>query len=142
VILVKAGRNELMEAVSQIQCKPQFLTGGLKMLYAKLLMQLEALLKVMVMIVAANLRVKMAVGEVNHLKVDQVVLVTVVMRIVRQVCTTVVHLVRVVPVRGVQVKNLAKKVLVRVVQEVLRDKIGALVVNRAPNMAKNSVKAS
>ena len=112
------------------------------MLYAKLLMPPEVLLRVMVMIAVVNLRVKMVVGAVNLLKVDPVGSVTGVTRIVRLGCTMVVHLVRVVPVRGVQVKNLAKKVLVRVVQEVLRDKIGVLVVNRAPNMAKNSVKAS
>jgi hypothetical protein len=115
-----------------------------------------ALLKVMLMSAEANTKVRavgvlvvmVAVGkvvrEVDRVKMaEMVVLAIVAMMIAKLACTTVVHLVRVwVAINLGQAKNLAKKAPVKVVQEVRRVKIEALVVNLVPNMAKNLQKAN
>jgi hypothetical protein len=156
VTLAKVAVIVLTPAASQIQCKLLFLIGAQKMPCAKPLTQHVALLKAMLMNGAANTKVRAAgvlvvivaavkvVLEAHRAKMAElVVLVIVVMRIVKLACTTAVHLVQVWAVINlVQVKNLAKKVPVKVVLEVHRVKIEALVVNLVPNMAKNLQKAN
>jgi hypothetical protein len=103
----------------------------------------------MQMIVAADIRVAMVVAEVNRVRevslakenqvkaVAQVVLGSVVTRIVKLVCTTVVHL-AVVLINPVQVKNSVKKARVRVVLAQDRVKIALQVVNLGVNLVKSS----
>jgi hypothetical protein len=103
----------------------------------------------MQMIVVADIRVAMVVAEVNRVrevslakenqvKADaQVVLGNVVTRIVKLVCTTVVHL-AVVLINPVQVKNSVKKARVRVVLAQDRVKIALQVVNLGVNLVKSS----
>ena len=103
----------------------------------------------MQMIVAADIRAAMVVAEVNRVRevslakenqvkaVAQVVLGSVVTRIVKLVCTTVVHLV-VVLINPVQVKNSVKKARVRVVLAQDRVKIALQVVNLGVNLVKSS----
>jgi hypothetical protein len=67
-------------------------------------------------------------------------LVNVVMRIAKQAFTTVADLL--VPINLVQVKDLVKKALVKAHLEVVQAKIGGLVVNQLPNLARNSRKAN
>jgi hypothetical protein len=103
----------------------------------------------MKMIVAADIRVVMVVEEVNRVRevslakenqvkaVAPVVLGSVVTRIVKLVCTTVVHL-AVVLINPVQVKNSVKKARVRVVLAQDRVKIALQVVNLGVNLVKSS----
>ena len=104
----------------------------------------------MQMIVVADIRAAvMVVEEVNRVKVanlakeNQVkavaleVLDSVVMRIVRLACTTVVHL-AVVLINLVLVKNSVKKVQVRAVLAQARVKIALQVANLGVNLVKNS----
>jgi hypothetical protein len=103
----------------------------------------------MQMIVVADIRVAMVVAEVNRVRevslakenqvkaVAQVVLGSVVTRIVKLVCTTVVHL-AVVLINPVQVKNSVKKARVRVVLAQDRVKIALQVVNLGVNLVKSS----
>ncbi len=79
-----------------------------------------------------------SLAKENQVKeVAQAVLGNVVTRIVRRGCTMVVHL-AVALINLVLVKNLVKKVLVRVVLALDRGKIALQVVNLGVNLAKNS----
>jgi hypothetical protein len=151
VILAKAVVSALTLAANLIQCKLQFPIGVQKMPCAKPLIQHVALLKAMLMSVAANTKVRVVVdlgGKVDlealMVKMAELVALGIVAtRIVRLACTTVVHLVQVwVAINLAQVKNLAKKALVKVDLGVHRDKIEVLVANLVPNMAKNLQKAN
>jgi hypothetical protein len=91
------------------------------------------------MVVAEVNRVReVSLAKENQVKaVAQVVLGSVVTRIVKLVCTTVVHL-AVVLINPVQVKNSVKKARVRVVLAQDRVKIALQVVNLGVNLVKSS----
>ena len=104
----------------------------------------------MQMIVVADIRAAvMVVEEVNQVKVASLVkeslakavalevLGNVAMRIVKQGCTTVVHL-AVALINLVLVKNTVKKVQVRAVLAQVRVKIALQVANQGVNLVKNS----
>ena len=103
----------------------------------------------MQMIVAADTRAAMVVEEVNQVRVvslakenqvkavAQEVLGSVVPRIVKLACTTVVHL-AVALINLVMVKNSVKKVQVSAVLAPVRVKIALQVVNLGVNLVKSS----
>ena len=181
VVIVRLGN---IAVVSQIPCKLQFLTGALRMLYAKLHQLPVALLKVMPLKRAATTKEKILdaqvvsmpedpaaeedlavkiVGKVAKVvKADMLVdrvlakdqevrevkivakevqdLDSVVMKIAKQASTMAAGLLELISL--VQDKDLAKKVLVRVHQEVVQVKIEGLAVSQLPNLARNSRKAN